>query len=266
MPIFTDQMQRKVKVPESPQRIVSLVPSQTELLFDLGLETQVVGLTKFCIHPKEKCSTKTKIGGTKKFNFGKIAALKPDLIIGNKEENYQEGIELLEQNYPVWVSDIFTLGDALQMMQSIGAMTHTQKQAENLITQVQQAFEALRSVHGLMRPKKVAYFIWRNPYMGVGSHNFIHEMLQLCGWQNVLVDDSRYPEVSPEKLQALAPDLILLSSEPYPFKEKHLEEFRQICPQAQVLLVDGEMFSWYGSRLRLAPAYFKQLFTSIQKQ
>lgn len=262
MPELTDQMQRRVEVPAQPQRIISLVPSQTELLFDLGLGDRIVGVTKFCIHPKKQCAAKTKVGGTKNFNFEQIDALKPDLIIANKEENYQEGIEALEQKYPVWVSDIFTLDDALQMMAEIGKMTNTIDQVAQLTQQIQTGFGKLIFAKS-PKPLKVAYFIWRKPYMGAGSQNFIDEMITRCGWQNVLSSEPRYPEVSPEKLAELTPDFILLSSEPYPFKQKHLDEFQQICPQAKVVLVDGEMFSWYGSRLRLAPAYFGQLLQTL---
>ncbi len=263
MPLFIDQMQRQVALAGPPQRIVSLVPSQTELLFDLGLEKQIVGITKFCIHPREKCKQKTKVGGTKKFNFETIAALHPDLIIGNKEENYQEGIEQLAQHYPVWMSDIFDLQDAQRMMQEVGKITHTKALANELMQEVQQGFESLEQLATNTKPLRVAYFIWRNPMMGVGSDTFIHEMIQCCGWQNVLGETTRYPEITPEQLQALQPDLILLSSEPYPFKDKHIQEFQALCPGAKILLVDGEMFSWYGSRLRWAPNYFRQLLTGI---
>lgn len=262
MPIFTDQMQRKVDIPHPPQRIVSLVPSQTELLFDLGLQDQIVGVTKFCIHPKAQCASKTYIGGTKKFHFDRIDALKPDLIIGNKEENYQEGIEALAEKYPVWMSDIFTLDDSLRMMQQLGEITDTTARAQSFINEITTGFASLAVPQ--QPATKVAYFIWRKPYMAAGNNNFIDEMIKHCGWQNVFANVPRYPEISPEQLAEKSPDVILLSSEPYPFKQKHLEEFQQICPRAKVVLVDGEMFSWYGSRLRLAPAYFQQLLGELK--
>jgi len=264
MPIFIDQMQRRVELAAPPQRIVSLVPSQTELLFDLGLEDQIVGVTKFCIHPREQCKQKTKVGGTKKFNFDTIAYLRPDLIIGNKEENYKEGIETLEQDYPVWMSDIFDLKDALQMMEALGKITHTEVRANELVSAVSADFEKLAQLVADTGSQRVAYFIWRNPMMGVGADTFIHEMIKLCGWQNVLENETRYPEINSAQLQALNPDLILLSSEPYPFKDKHLQEFQEVCPNAKVLLVDGEMFSWYGSRLKLTPGYLSELVQNTQ--
>ncbi|WP_342626401.1 helical backbone metal receptor [Belliella baltica] len=116
MPIYTDQLKRKVTIAESPKRIISLVPSQTELLVDLGLGDRIVGVTKFCVHPEGFKEKKQIIGGTKNFHFDKIDQLEPDLIIGNKEENYQEGIEKLAEKYPVWMSDIFDLSDAMEIL------------------------------------------------------------------------------------------------------------------------------------------------------
>jgi ABC-type Fe3+-hydroxamate transport system substrate-binding protein len=260
MPHFTDQLQNAIYLPEKPKRIVSLVPSQTELLFDLGLENEVVGVTKFCIHPSEKVKTKTKIGGTKNFNFEVIDALQPDLIIGNKEENYQEGIEKLAEKYPVWMSDIFTLEDSLEMIQSLGELTGTAENAMKIAAKIEAGFAALPLPETKI---PAAYFIWKNPYMAAGSNTFIDDMLQRCGFENVFAQTERYPEIGIEMLQKSNPEVIMLSSEPYPFKEKHLLEFQEICPNSKILIVDGEMFSWYGSRLLNAPAYFRELLLRL---
>lgn len=252
----TDQLQRRVAVPFPPQRIVSLVPSQTELLFDLGLAERIVGVTKFCLHPAEARTKATVIGGTKNFHFDRIAELKPDLIIGNKEENYQEGIEQLAARYPVWLSDIVTLADALDMMRRVGLITGTKTRAEQLTTDISASFAALPAAEELV---SAAYFIWRKPYMVAAAGTFIHEMLPLAGCRNVFADLGRYPEISPEQLTEARPQVILLSSEPYPFQQKHVAEFQALCPGARVLVVDGELFSWYGSRLRHSAAYFREL-------
>ena len=260
MPTFTDQLQNAIFLAEKPKRIISLVPSQTELLFDLGLENEVVGVTKFCIHPKEKVKAKTKIGGTKNFNFEVIDELQPDLIIGNKEENYQEGIEKLAEKYPVWMSDIFTLEDSLDMIRKVGELTGKADNATEIAAKTAEAFAALP------QPEKkipAAYFIWKNPYMAAGSNTFIDDMLQRCGFENIFAQDERYPEISIEMLQKSRPEVILLSSEPFPFQERHFPEFQEILPDANVMIVDGEMFSWYGSRLLKAPAYFKELLASV---
>ncbi|MFD2514478.1 ABC transporter substrate-binding protein [Pontibacter locisalis] len=261
---FTDQMGHTLTVEQLPQRIISLVPSQTELLFDLGLGDRVVGVTKFCIHPKEQAKQKIIIGGTKNFHLHKIDELKPDLIIGNKEENYQEGIEALQKSYPVWMSDIYTLDDALLMMQQIGLLTGTEAKAQELVLRIEKGFKDLQP----LQPPGVrtAYFIWRKPYMVVGSNNIIDHIMQRCGFTNIFADLPRYPEVTPELLRDIAPELILLSSEPYPFKEKHILEFQELCPHTQVKVVDGEMFSWYGSRLLQTPAYLKEVIEEVKQQ
>jgi ABC-type Fe3+-hydroxamate transport system substrate-binding protein len=250
--IITDQMGHQLEMPSPPQRIISLVPSQTELLFDLGLEERIVGLTKFCIHPREKVKGKTIIGGTKNFHLEVIRQLQPDLVIGNKEENYLEGIRELQQHYPVWMTDMKNLEEALAMISGIGMVTATSDKAACLIHAIRREFAALPPAD----PIPAAYFIWKKPYMTVGQETFIQDMLRQAGFANVFHSRSRYPEVTKEEIRRAQPAVILLSSEPYPFGEKHLAEFKEICPQAQVKLVDGEMFSWYGSRLRLAPAYF----------
>lgn len=252
----TDQMDRRVAVPFPPRRIVSLVPSQTELLFDLGLGERVVGVTKFCMHPAEARKQAAVVGGTKNFHFEQIDALKPDLIIGNKEENYQEGIEQLAAKYPVWMSDITTLNDALDMIRRVGLLTGRKGPADAL---AQQIGTALGQLPVASEPIRAAYFIWRKPYMVAAGGTFINDLLQRAGFQNVFGDLSRYPEITAEQLQAAAPQQILLSSEPYPFTEKHLAEFQKLCPEAHIRIVDGELFSWYGSRLQHTAAYFQTL-------
>lgn len=243
-----------------PQRIVSLVPSQTELLFELGLAGCIAGITKFCIHPAEQCKHKPRIGGTKNINFEKIDRLQPDLILANKEENYKEGIERLQQNYKVWVSDIYTLEDALQMIRQVGVLTGTTEKAAGIAEKIEAGFGKLQQG----TRKKVAYLIWQHPYMVAGSHTFIDDMLNRCGFENVFSGQSRYPEVTADMLAAAQAEYIFLSSEPYPFKEKHISAFRQISPQSNILIVDGEMFSWYGSRLILSVEYFRRLIKELK--
>ena len=252
----TDQLNRTIEISDSCKRIVSLVPSQTELLVDLGLEDKIVGVTKFCIHPKGFKKHKTVIGGTKNFNFDKIRELNPDLIIGNKEENYKDGIEELAKDYPVWMSDIFTIEDAQDMITSVGEITNTQQKADEINEQIAVELKTLNSKK--TTTKKALYFIWKNPYMVAGSNNYINEMLLLNGYQNVCnsSDYSRYPELTESEIINLAPEEILLSSEPFPFKEKHIKEMKQLAPDAVIKIVDGELYSWYGSRLIKALRHF----------
>jgi len=253
---FADQLGREVTLPFPPRRIVSLVPSQTELLVDLGLSEHVVGVTKFCVHPPEIRRTAVVVGGTKQVDFAKIAALKPDLIIGNKEENDQAVIEHLATRYPVWLSDISNLPEALAMIRGVGLLTDTVPAATTLAQQIAASFAELNTPTA---QESVAYLIWRKPYMAAAAGTFIDDMLTRAGFRNALAHLSRYPQVTPAQLAAAAPPRILLSSEPYPFTEKHFAEFRQLCPDARIQVVDGELFSWYGSRLRHTAAYLPTL-------
>ncbi|WP_223649276.1 helical backbone metal receptor [Hymenobacter psoromatis] len=251
-----DQMGREVSFPYPPLRIVSLVPSQTELLFDLGLQKQLEGVTKFCIHPPNARHTASVIGGTKNFDFAKIKATRPDLIIGNKEENYQEGINQLALQYPVWMSNVADLPEALDMIRRIGDITSKSRIAESLASAIQQSFDKLLLP---TPPLQAAYFIWRKPYMVAASGTFIDDMLRRAGFRNAFAHVGRYPEVTSEQLAKASPAHIFLSSEPYPFGEKHVAEFQEICPTAKIQVVNGELFSWYGTRLLLSATYFQKL-------
>ncbi|CAL1518051.1 helical backbone metal receptor [Chitinophaga sp. MM2321] len=254
--VFTDQLHRKITLANPPGKIVSLVPSQTELLYTLGLEKEVTGITKFCVHPSTWFKNKTRVGGTKNVQLDTIRQLAPDLIIANKEENLATDVQALMEEFPVWVSDIQSLEDAYEMIAGVGAITGREVQATTLITDIKSGFAQLRP---LPAPVPTAYFIWRNPWMVAGGDTFIHEMMRMCGLQNVFGNLQRYPEVDAAQLAGSGCKLVLLSSEPYPFREKHMAALQELLPDARILLADGEMFSWYGSRLREAPAYFNQL-------
>lgn len=254
--IVRDQMGRQISVNASPVRIVSLVPSQTELLFDLGLEGEVAGITKFCIHPSEWFLSKTKVGGTKKLNLQKIRELQPDLIIGNKEENDQSQIQELMNEFPVWMSDITNLEEALEMIRAIGYLCGREQRAEEIASGISHGFEKINLK--MWETLKVAYFIWKDPWMLAGKNTFIDDVIKKAGLVNA-VEAERYPVLSTTEIAALHPDLVFLSSEPYPFKDQHLEELKDICPDAKIRLVDGELFSWYGSRLLHTSEYLKSI-------
>lgn len=247
-------MGHEISIAYPLQRIVSLVPSQTELLFDLELSDQIAGITKFCIHPSGQVKTKVRIGGTKKLCLEKIMQLQPGLIIGNKEENEEGQIRELMKEYPVWMSDIKSLEDALEMIRAVGNLTGKIQKAVKLAEEIGIRFSRLEK----MPFHRAVYLIWKDPYMAAGQNTFINDMLRRCGLENV-ADADRYPQFSVNELKTLNPGLILLSSEPYPFREKHIRELKEICPDATVKIVDGELFSWYGSRLLHTPAYFQKL-------
>jgi ABC-type Fe3+-hydroxamate transport system substrate-binding protein len=261
MPVYYDQLNREVDLPSVPKRIISVVPSQTELLFYLGLNKEVIGITKFCIYPPDKFKVMPKVGGTKTLNIAKIKALKPDLIIANKEENELNQIEELTSSFPVWISDINNLSGAIDMIEKIGEMVDRETQAKNLIQVITRQFDELKIPALNLR---AAYFIWRKPYMVAGKNTFIDSMMQKCGLTNAFNID-RYPEVYPAMITNAEPDVIFLSSEPYPFKERHISEFKILLPDSIIKLVDGEIFSWYGSHLLQAPMYFKGISEGISE-
>lgn len=260
MALFTDQTGRVVHAPEHPMRIVSLVPSQTELLFDLGLENEVIGITKFCVHPEQWFRTKTRVGGTKQVNIELIQKLQPDLIIANKEENVRDQVEELSKSFPVWVSDVDNIKEALGMIRDIGRLTGKESRASDLISAIQKNFESSSLYKNRHR---AAYLIWKDPWMAAGGDTFINAMMEAAGLDNVFKELSRYPEVTIPELRDADCRFLLLSSEPFPFRQKHADELSQLLPGNKVLLVDGEMFSWYGSRMKYAPGYFRNLLAGI---
>jgi ABC-type Fe3+-hydroxamate transport system substrate-binding protein len=260
---ISDQLNNTVQITFPAKRIVSLVPSQTELLYSLGLEEEVVGITKFCIHPRKWFRTKQRIGGTKTIKTDVVKALQPDLIIANKEENVKEQVEALKSIAPVWVSDIETLEDALEMIRSVGTLVNKTDEASKIVSDITIGF------HQMARRKtrpRTAYLIWKDPYMTVGGDTFINDMMNRCGFDNLYAKDRRYPQITIQDLSQLSCELLLLSSEPYPFKEKHIEELQRQLPKTKIALTDGEMFSWYGSRLLLAPAYLTGLLSQLRHE
>lgn len=259
---YKDQMNRTIALAQPPRRIVSLVPSQTELLFHLGLGDRVVGVTKFCVHPKEQCRQKAQVGGTKKLDIDLIKSLQPDLVIGNKEENEQEQVVQLMAGLPVWMSDVCDLPSALEMIRALGQITDTEHKAEALVEGISKGFAALTPP----KTRRAVYLIWRKPYMTVGGDTFIHDMLARAGFENVFGQQQRYPEITVMDMQVAKPDIVLLSSEPYPFKKKHIAELKTLLPNIPIVLVDGEMFSWYGSRMLPAITYFNQLNGYLNRQ
>lgn len=265
MKTFTDQLGNSHSFESTPKRIVSLVPSQTELLYDLGLEESIVGITKFCVHPFHFKSTKKIVGGTKKVHSEKIRLLQPDIIIANKEENTIEIVEELSKICPVWVTDIITLEDNLKMIEDFGILFNKRTEAQKWIDKINFGHKDFLNFIKGKETLKVAYFIWANPYMAVGNNTFINEMLKLNSFQNIYENrEERYPEVIIQKMRIQGdPDLVLLSSEPFPFTDEHAFELGRYTHHAKTVFVDGEMFSWYGSRLVKAFAYFKKLHESI---
>lgn len=260
-----DQLSREITIPETPRRIVSLVPSQTELLVDLGLRDDILGVTKFCVHPKELRKEKKIVGGTKQVHFDRIKALEPDIILCNKEENTKEMVLELEKIAPVHVSDVQDLQDSLALIRQYGEIFAAEEKASEIADAIANRYEDFRDFVRDQPQRRVAYFIWKKPWMVAGKDTFIDYLLRLNRFQNVFLEDhSRYPEIELSSLEGKKAELLLLSTEPFPFQKKHKEKLQEKFPDIKIAIVDGEFFSWYGSRLLEAFEYFKRIHLSLE--
>lgn len=235
--------------------IVSLVPSITELLADLDLDEELVGLTRFCILPEGWKSRKRIVGGTKNVNIERVEELKPDLVIANREENVREQVEAIARFAEVHLTDVSTVEEGIAMIREVGNLVGRGNAAEAMAGEIESGFAALDHTDTI----PCAYLIWRRPYMAAGGDTFISDVMHQSGLRNVLADQQRYPEVDVDHLAASGARAVLLSSEPFPFEETHALELREAMPGMRVELVDGQLFSWYGSRMRLMPPYLKGL-------
>lgn len=256
-----DGVGRPVRLARRPERIISLVPSQTELLVELGVGDRLVGRTRYCIHPREKLAAVTDVGGTKRVELEKVEALRPDLLLAEKEENPRELVEALEDYAPVYVTDVVSIPSAIAMCRDVGALVGQPDEGRSLADAIQAAMDGARAI--VERPERVLYLIWRKPWMAASEGTFIHSCLEHIGFQNAAPPApggaARYPELDADAFRRLDPERVLLSSEPFPFKETHAQEIREILPRARVEFVDGELFSWYGSRMLKMPTYWRGL-------
>lgn len=240
-------------------KVVSLVPSITEALFDLGLtENEVIGRTKFCIHPSERVKRVPVIGGTKNINIEKIKALQPDLILANKEENVKEQVEALMNDFKVMVTNVENIEDNYYLLKTLGKLFNKEEKAQCFNLKIYDVLNAAK----INCKIKVAYLIWKSPYMTIGSDTFIHKILDEIGFENIFKDRNRYPVIETEDLKEA--EIIMLSSEPFPFKEKHMEELKLFYPDKKIMIVDGEAFSWYGTHLAKCESYFKELIAEVE--
>ena len=258
--LYIDQLGQTIELDKTPQRIVSLVPSQTELLHYLGIKP--VGRTIFCIHPEAEFKAANKVGGTKKLQLDKIRALKPDLIIGNKEENTKEQIEELSSEFPVWMSNIYSVDDALDFITRMGSVLGKSDECINLKLTIQSGFNRLITPTSKL---SFVYLIWKDPYFAVATNTYINSVLEHGGFTNALASQTRYPEITLDQINQLQPDCVMLPSEPYPFKEEHVEALQKEFPYSYVCAVDGEIISWYGSKMLEAPEYLVKINSDIRK-
>ncbi len=264
MKTYKDQLGRTIELTKTPMRIISIVPSITELLHDLGLEDKIVGITTFCVHPYHFSTTKTSVGGTKKVNLQKVKKLNPDFIICNKEENTPEMVKELSEIAPVYVSDVNTIQDSLDLIQQLGNILSCRTEAINLVTKINYKLDDFKLYIHNKPMRKVAYFIWANPWMVAGNNTFINEILKLNKFENIYQNRERYPTIKLEKIRFDGdPRIVLLPSEPFKFNDDHAFEIASYANRSMTVFADGEYFSWYGSRLLKAFDYFKKLQEKI---
>ncbi|MHC0036919.1 ABC transporter substrate-binding protein [Pseudoneobacillus sp. C159] len=256
-----DHLGRTVEFPFPPSRIISLAPGMTDTLYSLQLANEIVGRTRYCTHPKDKVQQAEAIGGTKQIHLDKIRALRPDLILAEKEENTKEMVEVLEKEFPVYVAEVQSVQDAYKMISDLGELTNRQTESKRLLADIQAAFQSLPKAHG----KKVAYVIWKKPYMVVGSNTYIHSLLEMLGFENAFSSfEGRYPTVTEVDIKKAKLDYLFLATEPFPFKDEHVVEFSDMMPDVKTMILDGEMF-WYGPRMMEAVGYFKSIFINDPK-
>lgn len=259
----TDALGRPIVLADPPTRIISLVPSLTDLLHGLGLDDEVVGLTRFCERPAGWREAKTIVGGTKQVDAERVARLQPDLILANQEENTRADVQALSAYAPVYVTDVSSVDEATAMIRRVGELVDREQGAQQMATTITKRFAALPA-WPLVR---AAYLIWRDPHMTVGGDTFIHDVMRYGGFTSPWANATRYPEITLDDLSAADLDVILCSTEPFPFHQKDAftDDLRAACPDTPVHVVDGQCFSWYGPRLLDTPAYLRELRATLEE-
>ena len=262
-----------VELARPPRRIVSLVPSTTELLCALGLEDALVAVTVYCVEPRDVVRGKVRIGGEKNPDLEKIRALDPDLVVANIEENRRDDIDRLRAwSIPVWVAYPRTVVEGIGLIGELGELTGAEPRARALMRELESLHDRVRSASARRPPVAVFYPIWRGPYMTINGDTYIHDMLRLCGGRNIFAGrPKRYPTVTLDEVAALRPEVILLPDEPFRFRRAHVADFASYSEvpavrDGRIHLVDGKPFSWHGPRiaeaLRTVPGLIEGSATS----
>jgi ABC-type Fe3+-hydroxamate transport system substrate-binding protein len=248
------------------RRIVSLVPSLTEALFELGLGDRVVGVTEWCVHPHDDVAKVPKIGGTKTPDLAAIRALAPDLVIANHEENRRRDVERLQQaGVPVWVTYPRTVHEGARLLAEIAGLGATEERFRAVVEPVLAAVAAAEAAPS-SAAVRVFCPIWKNPWMTVGGDTYAHDLIRLCGGANVFAEqgDRRYPLVSEEEIVRAAPEVVLLPDEPYRFDDRDSHELQgwdlPAARDRRIHLIDGTWVSWYGPRIRGAIETLRGIF------
>jgi iron complex transport system substrate-binding protein len=249
-------------------RIVSLCPSLTELVFDLGLGNSLVGRTKFCVHPEGRVDAVEKVGGTKNPKIERIIQLAPDLVLLNEEENRREDAEALEAaGIACHVSFPRTALDTAAMVRSIAAAVHAPAEGERIARDIETRHDRVTRSAARREQVSYAYLIWRDPWMTLNADTFVSALLGDAGGRNVFASrPERYPAFTPDELRAANPDVVLLSTEPFPFKDAHADELSAASGLARdrFRIVDGELLSWHGSRTPAGIDYAEEVIRAAR--
>jgi ABC-type Fe3+-hydroxamate transport system substrate-binding protein len=275
-----DALGRAVQIPHAPQRLVSLVPSITEVLFSFGRGQQVVGITDYCTEPATAVATKTKIGGTKNPDIATILALRPELVFTVAEENRRQDVEqLAAAGVPVYVCAPHTVRDGIDLLWRVADLLDCRSEVMGQMQAIEQDYT--ETVALVARHQRVRVFcpIWKDPYMTINADTYVHDVLRVCGGDNIFAQrqrrfplaadlgqqpegtgerytkrDRRYPRITLEEMAALRPEVVLLPDEPYVFSEADVADFT-LFPEVpavrdgRIFLIDGKMVSWYGPRI-----------------
>ncbi|MEO8736763.1 MAG: helical backbone metal receptor [Edaphobacter sp.] len=242
---MNDQLGRQVILPDWPERIISLCPSETETLAALVTPDRIVGCTSYCRYPETLVSGLAKVGGTKRLDVQAIHALQPDLIVSVREENSEDQINALAEDFPTLILNPVDHETTFESIRILGVAVGEPTRADALAKDIEAALGGLEKAQG----QRALYLIWRKPYMVAGSDTFIDSMLQSLGFENAASGLSgRYPMLDDDALSRVFPDVILAASEPFPFEEKHCAELQSRFPTCRICLVDGEAFGWHGVR------------------
>ena len=253
---YVDALERTLEVKSPPRRIVSLVPSLTEALFSLGRGKTVVGVTNFCVEPREATGAVPKVGGTKTLNVPRVLELKPDLVVASAEENRKEDIEaLVRSGLSVFVTLPTTVAEAIDLLEQLAQMTGAGRTGGRLVAEARKALAETLAANEGRQPVRTFCPIWRNPWMTVGPGAYMHDFITVCGAANVFEwRHERYPRVALAEVAERDPEVILLPDEPYRFSERHLPEIRALTEvravrEARIYLLEGKHLCWYGPRI-----------------
>ena len=257
MTVF-DDLGRKIDFERPPETVVSLVPSLTKTLSDLGLGEKLAAVTRFCKYPQELVQTLPKIGGPQKVDTQKILGINPGVVLSVKEENNREQVLQLAEKIPVVVFNIRNIDDALRMITTLGRLFSVETKAHTITSRIK------KGLANTVFPTKrltVLYLIWKKPWMAAGKDTFIGSMLQAAGFENLA--NGRYPEVNETMMRRAS--VIMLATEPYPFKEAERKQLAERFPRQKVLIVEGEIFTWFGSYMLNAASYLTKLIEKLQQ-